>query len=318
MRLVSSRPCFRQLSNFYADRCVHREPSSFSKSIIVTDGERKGAPHRFLTFGDAPPHSSVQGRVRLRNKSRPFDHSARCDYVNTMLGSSLCYTSILNHLSIDSLFQSDLKIASFGLGSGSIPDFFHRFTKASVEVVEIDPAVARVSETYFGFETSDRIRLHVRDANDWTLDNANRRDMDIIFVDIYNHEGLAMDALNQQMISTLPSLLSTDGIIISNVFSDIKNHNVVNQLLQKHLQHTHTLSVGTTHNVILTSFGCNESWTENNLDERGAVEKMKTETVTKQKLMRAAEAIAARGCIDFDIERVMQEALEDEFSFREE
>ncbi|XP_057209464.1 eEF1A lysine and N-terminal methyltransferase isoform X2 [Triplophysa rosa] len=52
-----------------------------------------------------------------------------------------------------------------GLGGGGLPQFVHDFVPcARVEVVELDPAVLEVAQTWFGFQTDERLKVILGDG----------------------------------------------------------------------------------------------------------------------------------------------------------
>ncbi|KAL0164114.1 hypothetical protein M9458_039867, partial [Cirrhinus mrigala] len=52
-----------------------------------------------------------------------------------------------------------------GLGGGGLPQFVHDFVPFSrVEVVELDPAVLEVAQTWFGFQSDERLKVVLGDG----------------------------------------------------------------------------------------------------------------------------------------------------------
>ncbi len=58
-----------------------------------------------------------------------------------------------------------MSVLLVGLGGGGLPQFVHDFVPcARVEVVELDPAVLEVAQTWFGFQTDERLNVTLGDG----------------------------------------------------------------------------------------------------------------------------------------------------------
>ncbi|XP_030627443.1 eEF1A lysine and N-terminal methyltransferase isoform X2 [Chanos chanos] len=63
------------------------------------------------------------------------------------------------------LTELPVSVLVVGLGGGSLPQFVRDFVPhVQVEVVELDPEVLEVAQTWFGFETDDRLKVTLGDG----------------------------------------------------------------------------------------------------------------------------------------------------------
>ena len=130
----------------------------------VEVSEREGV--RYLTLGT----EWIQGAMRV---ARPDD--IELEYARRMMGWML--------------FESAPSIiVQLGLGGGALAKFCLRhFPSAEVEVVEIDPQVARACHDWFALpRPGGRFRLVIGDARAYAIDPAVHGRADILQVDVYD------------------------------------------------------------------------------------------------------------------------------------
>lgn len=101
-----------------------------------------------------------------------------------------------------------------GLGAGSLPGFFHRVLPgASVEAVEIDPAMIEVARTYFDFDP--KVPVHVKDARDY-LRTARKR-YDLLFVDCYIGSDVPRHLTTVEFLRLARARLTAHGVFVANL-----------------------------------------------------------------------------------------------------
>ena len=133
-------------------------------------------------------------------------------------------------MSMASLLYNDepRSILVIGLGGGTLPTAFHElYPNALIDAVEIDPAVVKVAESYFGFQSSERVRVHVRDARVWTKRALSQELLyDIIILDAFNGEYIPEHLMTQEYLAETKALLAPGGTLIANTFavSDLYDH----------------------------------------------------------------------------------------------
>lgn len=108
-----------------------------------------------------------------------------------------------------------------GLGGGTLPTALSKvLPTASIDVVEIDPAVVRVARQYFGFRPGDRIRVHETDGRVFVKRALREQQRyDLIMLDAFDHEYIPEHLLTQEFLREVKSLLNPQGVVAANTFS---------------------------------------------------------------------------------------------------
>jgi hypothetical protein len=84
--------------------------------------------------------------------------------------------------------KTKFRVLSIGVGGGSLPLFLkHHFPGATIDAVEIDPAVIEAAERFMGFSCEARqgIHVHVQDAVDFVA-AAQSDSYDIVYIDAFD------------------------------------------------------------------------------------------------------------------------------------
>ena len=112
-------------------------------------------------------------------------------------------------------------------GAGPLRDELHPdddvravHRSATIDVVEIDPAVVRVAERFFGFRKSDRVRVAEMDGRVF-VKRAGRegRRYDLVMLDAFDHEYIPEHLLTKEFLEEVAALLSPEGVLAANTFS---------------------------------------------------------------------------------------------------
>ncbi|WP_250137798.1 spermidine synthase [Halorientalis salina] len=109
------------------------------------------------------------------------------------------------------------RVLFIGGGAFSGPTRFADEYNATVDAVEIDPEVVRVSKEYFGVEERDRLRIHTKDGRVY-LDQTNRT-YDLIVVDAYRSDQAPHHLTTVEFMRLARSHLTDDGVVMANVIS---------------------------------------------------------------------------------------------------
>lgn len=120
------------------------------------------------------------------------------------------------------VFYPDPKsILVLGLGGGSIPMMFHNICKEThIDVVEIDPEIAKIAKMYFHFNTSPRLQLHIDDS--YLFVKKSNKCYDLIILDAYIGNKLPRSLYTTYFFEEVKRLLSLNGIFIANVMGKDK------------------------------------------------------------------------------------------------
>jgi spermidine synthase len=113
------------------------------------------------------------------------------------------------------------RVLIVGLGGGTLPTALGElFPAAQIDVVEIDPAVKTVAETYFGFRENDRLRVVLQDARVFTkraLTGEGR--YDLIMLDAFNGDYIPEHLMTREYLEETRALLTPDGVLAANTFA---------------------------------------------------------------------------------------------------
>ena len=113
------------------------------------------------------------------------------------------------------------KVLVAGLGGGTLPTALRELLPtATIEIVEIDPAVLSVAEDYFAFAPSDRVNVHIGDARVFVkrrLRSAIR--YDLIMLDAYSGDYIPEHLMTAEFLEETRALLTDRGVVAANTFS---------------------------------------------------------------------------------------------------
>lgn len=112
-------------------------------------------------------------------------------------------------------------ILIIGLGGGTLPRALMQLVpQASIEAVEIDPAVVSVARKYFDFALSERVRVAELDGRVFVKRAIRqKRQYDLIMLDAFDHEYIPEHLLTQEFLREVQTLLAPGGVLAANTFS---------------------------------------------------------------------------------------------------
>ena len=113
------------------------------------------------------------------------------------------------------------RILILGLGGGTLASTFQRiFPGATIDTVEIDPAVVRVARKYFGFEPGANLRVFEEDGRVFVKRmQRESAHYDLIVLDAFDHEYIPEHMLTREFLLEVKSLLPEHGVLAANTFS---------------------------------------------------------------------------------------------------
>lgn len=114
------------------------------------------------------------------------------------------------------------RVLILGLGGGTLPTAFAALpSTTTVDVVEIDPAVNRVAQKYFGFSPTGKIHLHEEDGRVFVkraLRSGAR--YDVVLLDAFDQEYIPEHLLTREFLTEVKGLLGEHGVLAANTFSN--------------------------------------------------------------------------------------------------
>jgi spermidine synthase len=108
-----------------------------------------------------------------------------------------------------------------GLGGGTIARALERvLPQATIDTVEIDPAVVRVARKYFGFESGPRMRVHEEDGRVYVR-RAIREGLhyDLVILDAFDQEYIPEHMLTQEFLGEVRQVIAPGGVLAANTYS---------------------------------------------------------------------------------------------------
>lgn len=179
-------------------RLLHSEPSQFGKVLVFEEhGERCMNFNTMVDFG------------RQTCMSLDDPHALVFSYTRMML--SALYV------------RPDPKtILVVGLGGATLQNTLQRLLpEATIDTVEIDPAVAKVAQTYFGYRTGPRQRVHIADGRAY-IEQAHRegRQYDMVMLDAFDVDYIPRHLMTLEFLRHVRAILAPGGIVVANTFTN--------------------------------------------------------------------------------------------------
>jgi spermidine synthase len=178
----------------------HEEVSPFSKIRVRRNGDV-----RALTFVRDNGQEVVQSRVNLtapQTLAAPYARGMFAGY----------------------LYQPNpRRVLIVGLGGGAMVRFLtHHEPQVQIDAVEIDPAVVRIADEYFGVRTGGNVRVHTADAVAFIENTTDR--YDLILMDAFLRPSSSTDATGVPtglktlaFLNRLKQTLAPGGVVAFNV-----------------------------------------------------------------------------------------------------
>jgi spermidine synthase len=113
------------------------------------------------------------------------------------------------------------RVLMLGLGGGTIATYLGRFLPdATIETVEIDPAVIKAAKTYFGVKETPRVRYLEGDARVYL--NRHQDRYDLVLVDAFHGGYVPFHLLTREFYTLLKQRLAPGGAAAFNVHDGTK------------------------------------------------------------------------------------------------
>lgn len=114
------------------------------------------------------------------------------------------------------------RVLVIGLGGGSLPMYLRdRRSDLWIDVVEIDPAVADVARSHFGFAEDARLRLHLADGRAF-VERAEPV-YDAIVMDAYGADSIVRSLATRECLRAMRRALTPAGVVIADVWGRAHN-----------------------------------------------------------------------------------------------
>ena len=147
----------------------------------------------------------VQGAMRIRKPKQ-----IELEYVQRMMAWMLWRPS-------EQVAQGHA--VQLGLGGAAITRFTHQALRMKTTVVELNPTVIAACRLWFHLPADDeRLAVLQADAADWVADAAHLQTVDVLCVDLYDHEAAAPVLDDERFYAACRAVLAPGGLMTVNLF----------------------------------------------------------------------------------------------------
>jgi hypothetical protein len=125
------------------------------------------------------------------------------------------------------------RVAVLGLGVGTIPRTLQLVSPpVRIESVEIEPEVLDIAQSWFGLQTSERLKVSVGDARQWVQGQREGR-YDLVTMDCFDGNGLSAACRDPQFFDQLRRIVNPRGLITFNLIKGRPENRVVHRELSR-------------------------------------------------------------------------------------
>lgn len=119
------------------------------------------------------------------------------------------------------LVPEPTSVLMIGMGGGTIPTVLAElYPDATIDVVEIDPAVVAVAEQFFAFEATPNMRVITLDGRVFAKRAAlNDSAYDLILLDAFNGDYIPEHLTTREFLSEVKSLMKPGAVAVANTFA---------------------------------------------------------------------------------------------------
>lgn len=181
-----------------APRLIHTEPSKFAPVLVI---EEHG--QRCMNFTEIEDN----GRQTCFDLKEPD----KMVFAYTRMMTSALF-----------VMPEPRNVLIIGLGGATIPLALEKILPdAIIDTVEIDPAVVRVAESYFGYQQGPRQHVFVEDGRAF-VERAHRegRQYDMVMLDAFDVDYIPVHLLTQEFLQHVRAILSPNGVLVANTFTN--------------------------------------------------------------------------------------------------
>lgn len=179
------------------DRLLHVEPSQYAPVVVF---EQYG--ERCMNFVE------IEGEGR--QTCFELDDPDRMVFEYTRLMTAALFAK-----------PDPASILVIGLGGGTLSTALHKLLPAAtIDTVELDPAVVKVAQRYFGYQIGPRQRVYVEDGRAF-IERAVQegRRYDIVMLDAFDSDYIPEHLLTVEFLQAVRDILTPDGIVVANSFA---------------------------------------------------------------------------------------------------
>ncbi|MFA4914031.1 MAG: fused MFS/spermidine synthase [Burkholderiaceae bacterium] len=173
---------------------LHVEPSSFAPVVIY-----ETATERCMTFTRVN-NPNAESCYRLADPE-----AVAFDYTRMMVSALM-------------VKPAPQRMLLIGLGGGTLATTLATLVPdASIDSVEIDPAVVSMATRYFGYRISPMQRVHIADGRAFIVDAAEKHERyDMVLLDAFSDDYIPAHMMTREFLGHVRGVLAPDGIVVAN------------------------------------------------------------------------------------------------------
>ncbi|MDP3877546.1 MAG: spermine synthase [Methylobacter sp.] len=111
-----------------------------------------------------------------------------------------------------------------GLGGGSLAKhLLHHFPDCRLKVVEYRESVVKIARSHFGLPLDPRLKVIIDDGAKYVRQRTESQSeqYSLMFVDAFDHEGMAPSICNHAFFDACKALLKKDGMLVINLWGGV-------------------------------------------------------------------------------------------------
>ncbi|MCK9508411.1 MAG: fused MFS/spermidine synthase [Pigmentiphaga sp.] len=194
--LISLLIFYRPVST-ESTRLLHREPSQFGSVLVFEEHGQRCLDFNAIQDG---------GRQTCFDLAAP-DHMV---FTYTRMMTSALFVN-----------PDPANILIIGLGGATLQNALQKILpRATIDSVEVDPAVARMSERYFGYKPGPRQRVFIEDGRAFVeRARQNGQHYDMVMLDAFDVDYIPPHLQTREFLEQVRALLSPSGVLVANTFT---------------------------------------------------------------------------------------------------
>jgi spermidine synthase len=213
-----------------ADNVLYETQSEFGPVIVTDEGNGLRAM-RFSRYGARQSLVKLGDPEYLGLAYTPF----------ALTGLALC--------------AEPKRFLVLGLGGGSLPTFLRKhYPDAEIDAVDINPTVAAVAKSHFGFREDAHMRVHVMDGRRF-IEQVSKP-YDAVFLDAFGADALPPHLTTREFLGAVRRAVHNDGIVVGNLWSTAVKppYEAMVRTYRETFAELHVLQVpGTTNRILIAA-----------------------------------------------------------------
>ncbi len=122
--------------------------------------------------------------------------------------------------------ESPRDVLMIGLGGGTITKYLlHQFADCKIKVIEYRSNVLKIARSHFGLPLDPRLKVSIGCGGEYVSRQSKklRQQHDLIVIDAFDHEGMALEVSSENFFDACRSLLEDDGMLAINLWGTHKD-----------------------------------------------------------------------------------------------